>query len=308
MQPPVAKDLLGPQGAPDTTAEIIRNLLEHRAHGDLMKSYGLRAENASVSLKYADMASLPAWNEEILFEAAGVVGAPELAALKLRESMAKRDTEKEMWAHQITVETEAASRIIRRVKLAMQIEASRGIMSPAEGVLFLRRAGINVAYELVEAVATVVLLSDTDEAAGSFRELMRISEQKSAVLVDSTTAGEHENVKATAALAAKSGSADAVTSKTQTHKIRNREATILSAEIDQAKELCRDPDSAICVWDELTKLAEQKVGPMVGFSSDGIQYRGKQYQATQEPDVFTYKHLRDRLRRAETRRDSRSLD
>jgi hypothetical protein len=304
MQPPVAKDLLGPQNAPDTTAEIIRNLLENRAYGDLMDSYGLRPANASVSLKYADLASLPAWNDEILYEAAGVIGPAELDALRLRESNAKRDTEKEMWAHQITVETEAASRIIRRVKLAMEFESSRGIMSPAEGVLFLRRAGINVAYELVEAVATIVLRGDTDEAVSTFRELLKTSGPKDLIVEPPNIETCREDVEPAPMLPSDLVPASSLSAEVHTHKIRNREAAILSAEISQAKLTAQDPASPTCVWDELTKLAEKKLGPMVGFSSDGIQYRGRQYQATQVPDVFTIKHLRDRMKRAKTRIDS----
>jgi hypothetical protein len=83
-----------------------------------------------------------------------------------------------------------------------------------------------------------------------------------------------------------------------THKIRNREAAILNAEIVQARAKAPDPDATASVWGELTKLAESKFGVMIGFSSDGIQYRGRKYQATQEPDVFTLDNLRDRLARA----------
>lgn len=83
-----------------------------------------------------------------------------------------------------------------------------------------------------------------------------------------------------------------------THKIINREAAILNTEIAQAKAKAPDPEATASVWGELTKLAESKFGVMIGFSSDGIQYRGKKYQATQEPDVFTLNNLRDRMYRA----------
>jgi hypothetical protein len=85
--------------------------------------------------------------------------------------------------------------------------------------------------------------------------------------------------------------------QTMTHKIRNRNQP-LDAEIASAKEKVKDATSATSVWDELTKLAESKHGPMIGFSSDGIQYRGKKYQATGVPDIFTSKNLRDRMARA----------
>lgn len=299
---PLAKDLLSLPGVLNVTAEMMRNLLESRANDELMASYGAWPSEALASLNYADLASLPIWDEDILLEVAGAPNPKELAALSVRESNAKRDIDREMWAHEITVKTEATSRIMRRIRLAKQAEARQEVMPPAEGVLLLRRAGFDVAYELVEAVAAIVLHDDTDEAVWSFRELMRISNSKdlTAEPPPRTEIGG-EVVEATPAPASESVPTNFIIAKAQTHKIRTREAAILSAEINQAKLAAQDPASPMCVWDELTKLAEQKLGPMVGFSSDGIQYRGKQYQATQVPDVFTFKHLRDRMKRAETR-------
>jgi hypothetical protein len=86
--------------------------------------------------------------------------------------------------------------------------------------------------------------------------------------------------------------------QTTTHKIRNREVSILGAEIIQARANAPAPATTASIWGELTKLAESKFGVMIGFSSDGIQYRGKKYQATQEPDVFTLDNLQDRIWRA----------
>jgi hypothetical protein len=52
-------------------------------------------------------------------------------------------------------------------------------------------------------------------------------------------------------------------------------------------------------------MAEAQYGVLVGYSSDGVQYRGKKHTETGEPDVFTFKNLRDRIdgarRRAKTR-------
>ncbi|MFM0170614.1 hypothetical protein PQR33_14950 [Paraburkholderia sediminicola] len=75
----------------------------------------------------------------------------------------------------------------------------------------------------------------------------------------------------------------------------------LSAEIDEAKKLAPAPDNLKSVWGALTKMAEKGWGDLVGYSSDGVQYRGKKYKETQVPDVFTEKNLSDRLRRARTR-------
>lgn len=301
---PVAKDLLGLPGVFNVTAEIMRNLLESCSSDELMASYGVWQSEALASLNYADLASLPAWDEEILLEVAGAPNPKELAELGLRESNAKRDIDRDMWAHKITVKTEAASRIRRRIRLAKQAGAPQEVIPPAEGILLLRRAGIDVAYELIEAVAAIVLRDDTDEAARSFRELMRISNPKNLPGESLHSDIDFKIVEAVPAPASESVPTNSLTAKAQTHRIRSREAAILSAEINQAKLAARDPASPMCVWDELTKLAEKKLGPMVGFSSDGIQYRGKQYQATQVPDVFTFKHLRDRMKRAETRDDA----
>jgi hypothetical protein len=85
--------------------------------------------------------------------------------------------------------------------------------------------------------------------------------------------------------------------KPYTHKIRNREPAVLDAEIKQAKSTAPDQNDALSIWGELTKLAENKFGIMIGFSSDGIQYRGKEYQQSGEPDVFKLKNLRERMSR-----------
>ncbi|UTV56092.1 hypothetical protein [Burkholderia arboris] len=77
--------------------------------------------------------------------------------------------------------------------------------------------------------------------------------------------------------------------------------TPLSAEIEEAKKRTPQPDNPESVWGEFTKMAEEKWGILVGYSSDGVQYRGKQYEATQVPDVFTKKNLRDRMGGAKRR-------
>lgn len=172
---PLAKDLLSLHGVFNVTAEIMRNLLESRSNDELLASYGAWPSEALASLNYADLASLPIWDEEILLEVAGAPNPKELAALGLLESNAKRDIDREMWAHEITVKTEATSRIMRRIRLAQQLNGARNLISPAEGVFLLRSAGIEVPHELVDAVATLVLRDDTDESAQTFRELKKNS-------------------------------------------------------------------------------------------------------------------------------------
>lgn len=86
---------------------------------------------------------------------------------------------------------------------------------------------------------------------------------------------------------------------TKIHRIVNRSG-FLNAEIALAKEKASHPDDPICVWNELVKLAEQRTGAMIGFSSDGVQYRGRKYQNEEMPDVFTLKNLRDRMRPRKT--------
>lgn len=87
----------------------------------------------------------------------------------------------------------------------------------------------------------------------------------------------------------------------RTHLIVSRGAAVLSVEIAVAMGNTTVPENASAVWGELTKLAEKQLGVMIGFSSDGIQYRGKEYQANGTPDVFTRKNLRERLKRGKTR-------
>lgn len=81
-----------------------------------------------------------------------------------------------------------------------------------------------------------------------------------------------------------------------THNIKKRKHH-LDAEIDLAKTRTLTPGDPTTVWSELIKLAEEKHGSMIGYSSDGIQYKGRKYKATGEPDVFTLKNLRERMER-----------
>ncbi len=85
------------------------------------------------------------------------------------------------------------------------------------------------------------------------------------------------------------------------HRLKSRAPAILTAEINQAKEIALNPQDAQCIWGELCKLAESKTGVMIGYSSDGVQYRGKKYQKDGVPDVFTLQNLRHRIKRESAR-------
>lgn len=74
-----------------------------------------------------------------------------------------------------------------------------------------------------------------------------------------------------------------------------------SADIAEARQRAADADDPSSVYGELQKLAEQRFGSLIGHSSDGVQYRGKHYEDTGEPDVLTKKNLTDRMRRAKAR-------
>jgi hypothetical protein len=77
---------------------------------------------------------------------------------------------------------------------------------------------------------------------------------------------------------------------------------VLAAEIEQAVEMAGGDDNRP-VWTELSKLAETQYGAMIGFTSEGIQYRGDTHRATGEPDILTFKQLCDRLRNRRNKRD-----
>lgn len=86
-------------------------------------------------------------------------------------------------------------------------------------------------------------------------------------------------------------------SKSITHRVGNREPAILTAEIAQAKANAPDSSLVASVWGELTKLAEQKFGVLVGVVPEGIQYRGKKPRDDGGFDVFTLRSLRERMTR-----------
>lgn len=89
------------------------------------------------------------------------------------------------------------------------------------------------------------------------------------------------------------------TAKPHVHKSRRRASSQMTAEISQAKNTAVDPDDFKSVWVELMKLAETKggYGAIICSVPEGISYRGRRYQESQEPDVFTKRSLRERMKR-----------
>jgi hypothetical protein len=156
--PLTAKDMLG-----GLTSQILRGLLA-AAPGEIRHQYGMSPDDAAISLHCCDIAELLHWDEIALLDAA-TAGATEEQRL--------------MWGLQ------NRNALKRRISLAMKAERTSETMSPAQGVLFLRRAGIDVFHELLDAVATLTLRECTDEAVLTYRELKRISEPQSETEADS---------------------------------------------------------------------------------------------------------------------------
>lgn len=76
---------------------------------------------------------------------------------------------------------------------------------------------------------------------------------------------------------------------------------LLAAEIGTAKERALNSEDANSVWAELVKMAEKQEGLLIGYSSDGLQYKGKVYQDSEVPDVLTKRALQARMRRHKSR-------
>lgn len=149
--PTRAKDMFG------LTGEIVRGYVENGAIEALRYDYGINEDEALLSLHCADLASLPAWDAETLLEAATVYSSHN-------KVMAER--------HGYLVEGDDAAQIDRtkrRIRLALLAEKSADVMSPADGVLLLQRAGIRVFHELLDAVAIAAL--DGPNPESTYRQL-----------------------------------------------------------------------------------------------------------------------------------------
>jgi|APMI01.1.fsa_nt_gi hypothetical protein len=82
----------------------------------------------------------------------------------------------------------------------------------------------------------------------------------------------------------------------RTHKLKARRYAI-DAPIETAMKLAANPQDYHNVWAELCKMAESNPPPppLIGFSSDGVQYKGNKYQSSGEPDIFTKDALRKKM-------------
>ncbi|WP_446327070.1 hypothetical protein ACRHQN_27590 [Burkholderia pseudomallei] len=80
------------------------------------------------------------------------------------------------------------------------------------------------------------------------------------------------------------------------HKLKNR-IRVLDAEIDEAKKSALQSDDVNSVWAELMKMAEAKIGCLLGVGDGEVKY-----EKGGEIECFTKKNLGDRMsRRAKTR-------
>jgi hypothetical protein len=155
------------------TAILVKDALEHDHH-ELYESWGVSPNEAARSLHFAELASLPAWDAEVLAEAAGAASDGELAQLRRHLAESTRDIEKQMWANRLFNQEVADKQLIRRLRLGLLSEKLAEIVTPGEGVLFLRRIGIEVDFELLEAVATMTMRACTDDSMTLYRALMRL--------------------------------------------------------------------------------------------------------------------------------------
>ncbi len=87
------------------------------------------------------------------------------------------------------------------------------------------------------------------------------------------------------------------------HKLQSR-VRLLDAEVCIAKDRALNRDDVNSVWTELIKMAQNKEGSLIGYVSEGLQYRGKKYQETGDFDVFTRKALGKKMRRDKARQSS----
>ncbi len=147
--PTQAKDMRGLDG------DFIRGHLEAGDAEALRHGYGINEDEARLSLCCAELATLPAWDAEALLEAATVYvvhsGHVEEAEIAASTDRAKR-----------------------RIRLALLAEGAAPFMTPADGVLLLRRAGISVFHELFDAVAMEALNGSDPEK--TYRRLKGIAE------------------------------------------------------------------------------------------------------------------------------------
>lgn len=132
--PTNAKDLCGLYGL---SAEIMRSYLKHGMAEDLRYHFGINEDEARLTLRCADLASLPVWDADAMLDAATLWSWHEKA----------------MGGNEESIEDAAEMESMRRrIRLALLAENAPNVMRPAEAVLLLQRAGISFFFELLQAI------------------------------------------------------------------------------------------------------------------------------------------------------------
>jgi len=83
--------------------------------------------------------------------------------------------------------------------------------------------------------------------------------------------------------------------RTKPHKLESR-VHVLDAEIKMARSNALDPNDTNCVWTELLKLAETKMGCLLEVVDGELKY-----DATGEVKIYNKKSLREKIRREKAR-------
>lgn len=112
-------------------AQLLRGMLA-ATPGEIREMYGVSPEEAALSLRCHELASLPAWDPGAMLDAATAQSLDEEQRL--------------LWG------LESRDALERRISLAMRAEGAPELLHPADAVLLLERHGIHVFHELREAV------------------------------------------------------------------------------------------------------------------------------------------------------------
>lgn len=122
-------------------AQILRGMLS-ATPDEISSEYGVTAEEAALSLRCYELASLPAWDHASMLDAATAQSLSEEQRL--------------LWGF------ESRDALARRIALAMRAEGAPELLHPIDGVLLLERCGIHVFHELREAVKYRPIATDAD--------------------------------------------------------------------------------------------------------------------------------------------------
>lgn len=162
--PTRAADLFG---ISEISTEMMRGYLQEGMADELRHHFGINEDEARLTLRCADLATLPAWDAETMLEAATVwrTHANDMAA---RYGIEGTDDDV------IGIES-----MRRRIRLAMLAERTPEVMRPPEALALLERAGIHVYFELRDAVVASLLKGErvTDEDVRLYRRLQGIKHE-----------------------------------------------------------------------------------------------------------------------------------